>query len=52
MLPACSRRLMSAAFAAMQERGFSRSFLWVLRDNPARFFYERAGGSPIAFKAK
>lgn len=42
------RRLMAASFAAMQERGFGRGFLWVLRDNPSRFFYERVGGAPIA----
>jgi GNAT superfamily N-acetyltransferase len=42
------RRLMAAAFAAMQERGYERSFVWVLRDNPSRHFYERMGGQPIA----
>jgi len=42
------RRLLSAAFSAMQERGYDRGFLWVLRDNPSRYFYERVGGAPIA----
>jgi len=42
------RRLISAAFAAMVEKGYSRSFLWVLRDNPSRYFYERIGGRPVA----
>ena len=42
------RRLMAAAFAAMVEKGYGRSFLWVLRDNPARYFYERIGGRPVA----
>ena len=42
------RRLMAAAFAAMVEKGYSRSFLWVLRDNPSRYFYDRIGGQPVA----
>ncbi len=42
------RRLLAASFAAMQERGYERSFLWVLRDNPSRHFYERMGGQVIA----
>jgi ribosomal protein S18 acetylase RimI-like enzyme len=42
------RRLLAAAFAAMVDKGYGCSFLWVLRDNPARFFYERAGGAPVA----
>lgn len=42
------RRLLAASFTAMQERGYERGFLWVLRDNPSRYFYERMGGQPIA----
>jgi GNAT superfamily N-acetyltransferase len=42
------RRLLSAAFAAMVDQGYGRSFLWVLRDNPSRYFYERVGGKAVA----
>jgi ribosomal protein S18 acetylase RimI-like enzyme len=44
------RQLLSAAFSALRQRGLERGFLWVLRDNPARFFYERMGGIPVARK--
>lgn len=42
------RRLLAAAFNAMVEKGYGCSFLWVLRDNPARYFYERVGGQAVA----
>jgi GNAT superfamily N-acetyltransferase len=42
------RGLITAAFAAMIGKGYDRSFLWVLRDNPSRYFYERVGGTLIA----
>lgn len=42
------RRLLTAAFAAMAGKGFGCGFLWVLRDNPSRYFYERVGGKMIA----
>jgi ribosomal protein S18 acetylase RimI-like enzyme len=42
------RRLLSAAFAAMVDKGYGCSFLWVLRDNPSRYFYERVGGQAVA----
>ena len=42
------RRLLAAAFAAMVDKGCDCSFLWVLRDNPSRYFYERVGGKAIA----
>ena len=42
------RRLLAAAFAAMIDKGCGCSFLWVLRDNPSRFFYERVGGKVVA----
>jgi GNAT superfamily N-acetyltransferase len=42
------RGLLAAAFAAMIDKGHDRSFLWVLRDNPSRYFYERVGGTLIA----
>lgn len=42
------RRLLTAAFEMMVARGYDRSFLWVLRDNPSRYFYERVGGKAVA----
>jgi GNAT superfamily N-acetyltransferase len=42
------RRLLAAAFATMVDKGYGCSFLWVLRDNPSRYFYERAGGKAVA----
>ena len=42
------RRLLAAAFAAMVERDYGCGFLWVLRDNPSRYFYERVGGKAVA----
>jgi GNAT superfamily N-acetyltransferase len=42
------RRLLAAAFAAMAGKGYGCSFLWVLRDNPSRYFYERVGGKVVA----
>ncbi len=42
------RRLLAAGFEALAGRNCARAFLWVLRDNPSRFFYERMGGRTIA----
>lgn len=42
------RRLLAAAFAAMVAKGCGCGFLWVLRDNPSRYFYERVGGKAVA----
>lgn len=42
------RRLMRAAAAQLQSAGCGSAFLWVLRDNPSRWFYERLGGRPAA----
>ncbi|MEZ5831209.1 MAG: GNAT family N-acetyltransferase [Dongiaceae bacterium] len=42
------RRLLAAAFAAMIDKGYGCGFLWVLRDNPSRYFYERVGGKAVA----
>ncbi len=42
------RRLLAAGFAALAKQNCTRVFLWVLRDNPSRFFYERMGGQAIA----
>jgi GNAT superfamily N-acetyltransferase len=42
------RLLLDGAFAALRERGMGQAFVWVLHDNPARYFYERLGGSYVA----
>ena len=42
------RRLLAAAFATMVGKGYGCGFLWVLRDNPSRYFYERVGGKAVA----
>ena len=42
------RKLLTAAFAALVERRYGCGFLWALRDNHARYFYERVGGKAIA----
>ena len=31
--------------------GCKSAFLWVLRDNPSRWFYQRLGGKPVAESA-
>jgi ribosomal protein S18 acetylase RimI-like enzyme len=38
------RRLMHAAAEDLAAAGCTSAFLWVLRDNPSRWFYERLGG--------
>jgi GNAT superfamily N-acetyltransferase len=42
------RRLMRAAGAHLVDIGCKSAFLWVLRDNPSRWFYLRLGGRPVA----
>ena len=42
------RRLMRAAGAHLADIGCKSAFLWVLRDNPSRWFYQRLGGKPAA----
>jgi ribosomal protein S18 acetylase RimI-like enzyme len=42
------RRLMHAAAAHLAERCCRSAFLWVLRDNPSRWFYRHLGGKPAA----
>ena len=42
------RRLMRAAAGHLAEVGCKSCFLWVLRDNPSRWFYQRLGGKPAA----
>jgi GNAT superfamily N-acetyltransferase len=40
------RGLMQAGAALLEQRGCGSAFLWVLQDNPSRWFYERLGGRP------
>jgi ribosomal protein S18 acetylase RimI-like enzyme len=42
------RRLMRAAAAHLASAGCASAFLWVLRENPSRWFYERLGGRAAA----
>jgi ribosomal protein S18 acetylase RimI-like enzyme len=42
------RTLLAGAFEGLRERGLDQAYVWVLHDNPARYFYERAGGKLVA----
>ncbi len=42
------RKLMRAAAAHLAENGCRSCFVWVLRENPSRWFYQRLGGKPGA----
>jgi GNAT superfamily N-acetyltransferase len=42
------RRLMRSASAHLAAAGCGSAFVWVLRNNPSRWFYERLGGRPAA----
>ncbi len=42
------RDLLNALFGALVARGVQSAFLWVLAENPSRFFYETMGGKRIA----
>ena len=42
------RKLMRAAAAHLAETGCKSCFVWVLRDNPSRWFYQRLGGKAVA----
>jgi ribosomal protein S18 acetylase RimI-like enzyme len=45
------RRLLIALFRRLVAAGRHSAILWVLRDNPARFFYERLGARQVSRKA-
>jgi GNAT superfamily N-acetyltransferase len=45
------RRLMRSSAAWLQAAGCNGAFLWVLRENPSRWFYERLGGRQAADQA-
>jgi ribosomal protein S18 acetylase RimI-like enzyme len=42
------RRLLRAAAGHLAEAGCRSLYVWVLRDNPARWFYQRLGGKQAA----
>jgi GNAT superfamily N-acetyltransferase len=42
------RRLMRAMAAHLAAVGCRSAMLWVLKDNPSRWFYQRLGGRPAA----
>jgi ribosomal protein S18 acetylase RimI-like enzyme len=42
------RRLMRAAATHLMAAGCASAFVWVLRENPNRWFYERLDGKPAA----
>lgn len=42
------RHLLRAAAARLVTAGCASVYLWVLRDNPSRFFYQHIGGQPVA----
>jgi GNAT superfamily N-acetyltransferase len=44
------RRLLVALFRRLVASGLDAAIVWVLRDNPARFFYERLGGRIVSHK--
>ena len=43
------RALLQAAATSLAAQGCGSLFLWVLADNPSRFFYERLGGKPVRY---
>ena len=45
------RRLLIALFRRLVAVGRRSAIIWVLRDNPSRFFYERLGGRQTARKS-
>ena len=44
------RRLLLALFARLVDQGCGSAIIWVLRDNPGRFFYQRLGGQEVQRK--
>jgi ribosomal protein S18 acetylase RimI-like enzyme len=45
------RRLLIALFRRLVVSGLDAAIVWVLRDNPSRFFYERLGGHQTCRKS-
>jgi ribosomal protein S18 acetylase RimI-like enzyme len=46
------RALLCSGFRALKRAGFGSAFVWVLAQNPARFFYEAMGGHRIGERAE
>jgi ribosomal protein S18 acetylase RimI-like enzyme len=44
------RRLLLALFARLVDQGCGSAIIWVLRNNPGRFFYQRLGGKEVQRK--
>lgn len=44
------RALLLALFARLVAQGCGSAIIWVLRDNPGRFFYQRLGGHEVQRK--
>ncbi|MGH7095745.1 MAG: GNAT family N-acetyltransferase [Stellaceae bacterium] len=44
------RRLLLSLFAQLVDKGHRSAVIWVLRDNPARYFYQRLGGREVRRK--
>jgi ribosomal protein S18 acetylase RimI-like enzyme len=44
------RQLLLTMFAHLAEQGHKSVVIWVLRENPARFFYQRLGGREVRRK--
>ena len=42
------RRLLGGMFRRLVRAGCNSAFLWVLSENPSRFFYEAQAGRPVA----
>jgi len=45
------RRLLDAMFRQLHADGFDTAILWMLADNPTRFFYEGLGGATVGRRA-
>ena len=43
-------RLLGGLFHSLVKVGCDSAFLWVLSENPARFFYESQAGRPVAWR--
>lgn len=53
VLPDCQgvgigRRLLGALFDTLEKTGHGSALIWVLQENPSRFFYEAMGGRYVA----
>ncbi len=43
-------RFLLALFARLVATGYSSALVWVVRANPARYFYERIGGKQVMYR--